>query len=156
MAAGAVLAEIRGPRLVVDTSALLAATDTSAPEHQACSELLATFDGSLIVVATVVAEAAWMIQARCGYAAEAAFVASVIEGDFTVVDLDVSDYRRCLELMVSYPRLSLGLVDASIVTVAEHAHCDQLASLNSRDFYAVRPKHCDGFVLLPEGIERPH
>jgi hypothetical protein len=40
--------------------------------------------------------------------------------------------------MVSYP-LSLGLVDASIVTVAEHARSDRLASLNSRDFYVVRP-----------------
>ena len=56
--------------------------------------------------------------------------------------------------MVAYPKLSLGLVDASIVTIAELADTDHLASLNGRDFYVVRPAHRDGFVLLPDGVTR--
>lgn len=155
MAGAEVLGKIPGPKLVVDTSVLLAATDTDAPEHDPCSELLESFDGTLVLPATVVAEAAWMIQSRCGDPAEAAFVASVIAGEFTVIDLDTDDYQRCLDLMVAYPNLSLGLVDASIVRVAEHANTDQVASMNGRDFYVLRPVHCAGFVLLPEAITRP-
>jgi uncharacterized protein len=56
---------------------------------------------------------------------------------------------------VSYATLHLGTVDASIVAISERLGLDELASLNGRDFYAVRPKNCTGFTLLPAGVPRP-
>lgn len=60
MTSGETLASVRGPKLVIDTSVLLAATDTSAPEHRACAVLLESFEGTLVLPALVIAEAAWM------------------------------------------------------------------------------------------------
>jgi hypothetical protein len=49
MVAAEILGKIPGPKLVVDTSVLLAATDTDAPEHGPCSDLLESFDGTLVI-----------------------------------------------------------------------------------------------------------
>jgi predicted nucleic acid-binding protein len=45
--------------------------------------------------------------------------------------------------------MGLGLVDASVITVAEKLNVTTLATLNRRDFSVVRPRHADAFELLP-------
>jgi hypothetical protein len=45
--------------------------------------------------------------------------------------------------------LRLGLVDASVVTVAENLNVVTVATLNHRDFTVVRPGHADAFEILP-------
>jgi hypothetical protein len=54
-----------------------------------------------------------------------------------------------VELVVQYADLGLGLVDASVVAVAERYQTATLATLNHRDFGVVRPRHVDAFELLP-------
>ena len=56
--------------------------------------------------------------------------------------------------MGQYLDRPVGLVDASIVAVAERLGIAELATMNGRDFYLARPKHIDAFVLLPEGLAR--
>ena len=48
-----------------------------------------------------------------------------------------------------YADLGLGLVDASIVAIAELRGITILATLNNRDFRVVRPR-IDAFTLIPE------
>jgi len=43
----------------------------------------------------------------------------------------------------------LGLVDASVVAVAERLGVTSIATLNARDFHVVRPRHAEAFTLLP-------
>ena len=97
----------------------------------------------------VIAETAWMIESVVGPTAEAAFVASAANGELGVEDLEADDYRRCAELIERYADLGLGLVDASVVAVAERLGVTVLATLNRRDFTVVRPRHCEAFELLP-------
>ncbi len=52
-------------------------------------------------------------------------------------------------LIETYHDLGLGLVDASVVTVAENLGVTVLATLNHRDFTVVRPRHAEAFELLP-------
>jgi predicted nucleic acid-binding protein len=59
------------------------------------------------------------------------------------------DWERAGELIETYADLGLGLVDASIVAVAEHHGITTLATLNRRDFTVVRPRHADAFELIP-------
>jgi hypothetical protein len=47
----------------------------------------------------VIAETGWMIAAVLGPATEAAFIASVAAGDFTVTDLTSNDWKRFVELV---------------------------------------------------------
>ena len=99
--------------------------------------------------ALVAAETSWLIGDRLGAATEAAFVASVAAGDFTVEDLTATDWRRAAELLERYTDLGLGLIDAAVITIAERLGATEIATLNERDFRVVRPRHVDAFTLLP-------
>ncbi len=61
----------------------------------------------------------------------------------------MADYARCIELIETYADLGLGLVDASMVTVAENLGVKTVATLNRRDFTVVRPRHVDALDLIP-------
>lgn len=134
--------------LLVDTNILVAAADTSTPEHAACAGVL---DGhaELLVPTPVAVETAWMIESRLGAEAEASFVAAVAASEIEVVDLTAADWLRCRDLIVQYADLRLGLVDASVVAVAERLKITTIATLNRRDFAVVRPAHCDVLTLIP-------
>jgi uncharacterized protein len=56
-----------------------------------------------------------------------------------------------LLLVTTYASLGLWTVDAPVVAVAERLELTEIATMNSRDFRVVRPKHCEAFVLLPGG-----
>ncbi len=135
--------------LLLDTGVLLSAADADEPRHQTCADLLREHRGQLLVPAPVVPEAAWLIESRLGPTAEARFLRLITSGTLQVIDLAVPDYARCVELIEQYADLGLGLVDASIVTVAESRGITTLATLNSRDFTVVRPRHAKAFVLVP-------
>lgn len=95
------------------------------------------------------AETAWLLEARLGTVAEARFLRLAATGRLNVADLTRADYGRCVELVEQYADLGLGLVDASIVVVAENLALGTIATLNERDFRVVRPAHVDAFDLLP-------
>lgn len=89
-----------------------------------------------------------MIEDLLGPHAEAAFLTMIVN-NVDVADLTSSDYRRCIELIDTYSDLGLGLVDASIVAVAERLTITTVATLNQRDFRVVRPVHRDTLDLVP-------
>lgn len=134
--------------LLIDTNVLLAAADTSAPEHLRCVALLDERT-DLLVTTQVAVECSWMIESRLGPSAEAAFVASIATGELERIDLTGTDWVRCAELIATYADLGLGLVDASIVAVAERLQLATIATMNHRDFTVVRPAHVDAFELIP-------
>ena len=135
--------------LLVDTGVFLAAADRREAEHSACVEVIRAHRADLTVVAPVIAEAAWLIERRLGAAAEAAFLRLVTTGAVRLIDLTADDYERSVALIEQYADLGLGFVDASIVAVAERLGIASLATLNHRDFRAVRPNHVEAFDLLP-------
>ncbi len=134
--------------LLVDTNVLLAGADISTPEHDRCAALLDERT-DLALSAPVAIETAWMIESRLGPRAEAAFVSSIADGELVVVDLTSGDWARCAELLRIYHDMRLGLVDASVVAVAERLGLTTIATLNRRDFAVVRPSHVDAFDLVP-------
>jgi len=124
---------------------MVSAADRDEPRHRDCAEVLRAHHGELVITAPVVAETAWMIESRLGPAAEARFLGLVTTGELEVIDLTLDDYARCVELIETYADLGLGLVDASVVTIAERLGITAIATLNHRDFQVVRPKHVDAF-----------
>jgi uncharacterized protein len=81
--------------IVLDTGVLLAVADADDRWHGASTELLSGYPSRhLILPAPVIPETGWMIAAVLGPATEAAFIASVAVGDFTVTDLTPGDWRR--------------------------------------------------------------
>ncbi|MHB8450517.1 MAG: hypothetical protein ACYDAQ_08745 [Mycobacteriales bacterium] len=51
--------------------------------------------------------------------------------------------------MTGYASLPLDGTDASLIAVAERLRVPRLATLNTRDFHVVRPRHIDAFTLFP-------
>ena len=72
------------------------------------------------------------------------------------------NHQRCVELFASlrlnneaadliaqYADMPLGLVDASVIALAEQLELSEIATLDRRHFSVVRPLHVDAFTLLP-------
>ena len=137
-------------RIVIDTGVLLAAADADDRWHtQAGIILEARAADELVLPVPVAAEVAWMIGSRLGAATEAAFVSSVAAGGFALTELSRADWTRCAALIERYADLALGLVDASVVTIAERLGITTVASIDRRDLLVVRPSHCEAFELIP-------
>lgn len=136
--------------LVVDTGVIFAVADSRDDDHEACDELLTSRPANELLVPTpVIVESSWLIEDRLGPSAEAVFLRSINDGELTRVDLEDSDWGRAVQLVETYADLGLGVVDASVVAIAERLHVATLATLNHRDFQVVRPSHIDAFELLP-------
>lgn len=134
--------------LLIDTGIFIAVADRDEPRHSACANLLRTTT-DLAVPATVIPEAAWLIETGLGPGVEARFLELVTSARFTIIDLIAVDYQRTIELIGTYTDLGLGFVDASIIAIAERRSLTQVATLNRRDFAVVRPAHCDALDLVP-------
>ncbi len=134
--------------LLIDTGIFVAVADRDEPHHHDCAALLRTRT-DLAVTATVIPEAAWLIETRLGPAAEARFLTLVTSPRFTIIDPINIDYQRAIALIGTYTDLGLGFVDASIIAIAERHSIRQIATLNHRDFAVVRPAHCDALDLFP-------
>ena len=98
---------------------------------------------------TVIVESSWFIEDRLGPGAEAKFLRSVTSGELRRQDLTDADWERATSLVEAYADLGLGLVDASVVAIAERLGATTIATLNHRDFRVVRPRHVAAFELLP-------
>lgn len=135
--------------LIVDAGPLYAAAARRDKHHERSVELLSTAPRPLLVPALVVTEVSYLLADRIGPQAELAFARSLAEAELVVEPVLDSDWRRIAELTETYLDLPLGIVDASIVALAERRGLDVIATLDQRHFRAVRPRHVDAFTLVP-------
>jgi predicted nucleic acid-binding protein len=78
-----------------------------------------------------------------------AFARSIAAGELIVEPVLDAEWARIADLAEQYRDLPLGIVDASVVALAERHAATTLASLDHRHFSAVRPRHVSGFTLVP-------
>jgi predicted nucleic acid-binding protein len=135
--------------LILDTGPLLAALDAADPDHSACANLLVTAAEDLVVPALVLAELDYWCGRRLPANAWLTFLDDVLAGVYVVEPPSASDLARCRELQTTYGDLAIGVVDASIVALAERFAETKVATLDRRHFAAVRPVHASSFTLLP-------
>ncbi|MFN0090313.1 MAG: type II toxin-antitoxin system VapC family toxin [Acidimicrobiales bacterium] len=135
--------------VLIDTGVLLGALDADDSYHEVAASVLRRQSDELLVVSTVVAETAWQVERALGPHAEAAFLDSILAGELSLVELEHVDYARSTELIRRYADLGLGLVDASIIAVAERLDITTVATFNHRDFAVVRPSHVAALILIP-------
>lgn len=135
--------------LIVDTGPLVAAFNKKDRAHEVCTELLATTSAQLIVPAPVLTEVCYLIEARNGTRAETAFLTELARGTMTLEPTTTSDLVRMAELVTRYDDLPLGAVDASVIAIAERLNAADIATLDRRHFYVVRPRHTRAFTLYP-------
>lgn len=122
------------PALLCDTGALLDYLVASAPDHRA---FRAAIDQARTryVPGLVLAELDWFLRAE--RAAMAAFMADLRRGAFTYAEPSLDLLGRAMDVDRRYASLGLGLVDASIVALAEDLGVYRLATRDVRHFGAV-------------------
>ena len=138
--------------IVCDTGPLVAAADRNDRYNRTCTDLLTGLHLAgrpLLVPAPVIAEVGYLLGRTGGASVEAAFLRSLAQRTFTVVDLTIDDYTRMVELVTDYADFPLGTTDAAVVAVAERLGITEVATLDRRHFHAVRPRHIQAFTLLP-------
>jgi len=135
--------------LILDTGPLLAALDAADPDHARCAALLVDSAEDLIVPALVLAELDYWCARRLSPDAWLIFLDDVLAGAYRIEPPTPADLTRCRDLQARYRDLALGVVDASVVALAERFEESKVASLDHRHFRAVRPTHVAALELLP-------
>lgn len=135
--------------LIVDAGPLYAAAARRDRNHRHCAEMLTQAERPLLVPALVVTEVAYLLADRIGPHAEVAFAKALERGELIAEPVLDADWRRIAELSEQYSDLPLGVVDASVVALAERRGLDTIATLDHRHFATVRPRHTDAFRLVP-------
>ncbi len=70
-------------------------------------------------------------------------------GALAIEALVEADYERVAELMSDYSDLRVGFVDAAVLAIVERLREPKLATLDTRHFAVMRPKHVKTLTLLP-------
>ncbi len=135
--------------LILDTGPLLAALDAADPDHQSCAQLIADATEDLVVPGLVLAELDYWCRRRLSVDVWLIFLEDLLLGAYRAEHPTDDDLRRSIELERTYADLGLGVVDASIVALAERTGESKLVTLDRRHFGTVRPKHVDALELLP-------
>lgn len=135
--------------LIVDAGPLYAAAARRDRNHAACVELLTFAPRPLIVPVLAVTEAACLIADRLGPSAELAFAVSIERGELILGQVVAADWPRITSLVNEYADMHLGVVEASVVALAERLQISTVATLDRRHFAAVRPRHVEELTLVP-------
>ncbi len=139
--------------LICDTGALLDYVVASAPDHRAFRDAI---DGARAryVPGLALAELDYFL--RKERAAMGAFMADLRRGAFTYAEPTLSLLDRAMEVDRHCASIGLGLVDASIVALAEELGVYRLATRDVRHFSAVSLRGGRRFdlVVRPRRPER--
>jgi len=136
--------------LIVDTGPLLAALDANDPDHRQCASLLVDAAEDLLVPGLVLAELDYWCHERLNPEAWLIFLEDLLSGAYRAEQPTGEDLARCATLQRQYADLRLGVVDASLIALAERLQERKIATLDHRHFGVVRPAHTDALRLLPE------
>lgn len=136
--------------LILDTGPVLAALDAADRDHARCASLLVEAKEDLVVPGLVLGELDYWCDKRLELPAWLTFLDDVRDGAYRVECPTLEDLERCRVLQQEYADLRLGVVDASVVALAERLGEPKLATLDRRHFTVVRPTHVVALELLPQ------
>lgn len=97
----------------------------------------------------ILPEVDYLATTRLGAFVARAFQKGLVRGDFEIIENTAADYARALELQEQYSDLELGLVDSSVMAIAERLGNRRVFTFDRRHFLAVKPRDLDYFELLP-------
>jgi predicted nucleic acid-binding protein len=140
---------MRTRALICDTGALLDYLVAGAPDHAPFRDAIDSAR-TRYVPGLVLAELDWFL--RRERTAMAAFMRDLARGAFTYAPPSGATLARAMELDRQHAPLGLGLVDASVIALAEETGVTRIATRDLRHFTAVRLR--DGRALEPVVIPR--
>lgn len=135
--------------ILLDTSGLYGLVDRRDLHHISIRRLVTATTEALLVPVSVLPELDHLLLTRVGLRAAIAVPRMLAAGELRLEGLSAADLRRSVELMEQYADNAIGLVDASIVAMAERLRITRILTLDRRHFRMFRPRHCPAFEVLP-------
>lgn len=132
---------------LADTSGIIALLDKSDRHHERAVSVAQT--ETLWVPSTVIPEVDYMVTKYLGERAATAFLDDLTEGLFHYVVVEIADIQKAVSVMKQYRDVPLGIVDASLVALAERYQIQKILTLDRRHFSLIQPESLDYLTLLP-------
>lgn len=136
--------------MIWDTSGLLALVDGDDPRHADVIQAIDWRRPPGILSPLVVTEFDHLLRRKVGHRATRKAIRAIVDSSFEIASLSLTDLAACLEIDQKYADLELGLVDASLILLAERYRTTEVVTLDERHFRAVAPRHGGrAFRILP-------
>lgn len=139
------MADARAAAIICDTGALLDYLVAGAPDHRLFRKAIDRAR-TRYVPALVLAEVDYFL--RDERPAMRRFMRDLRRGAFTYAPVPLDHVARAMEIDERYADLSLGLVDSSIIALAEDLGLTRIATRDVRHFTAVRLRDGRAFELV--------
>ncbi len=136
--------------LILDTSVLLGLLDSKDGAHADCVTLIDSSDEPLVIPVPVLVELSFWVKHRFRSSAWRGLCEDVASGAYRLHYLNEKNLARAVAIDEKYEDLNIGFVDASVVATCEELNETKVATLDRRDFAAIRPAHCESLTILPE------
>ncbi len=139
----------RHAALICDTGAILDYLARSAPDH---TRFRAAIDAARTryVPGLVLAEVDCFLRGE--RAAMRAFMGDLVRGAFTYAPPTADQLRRAVAIDARFEDLRIGLVDASIVVLAEDLGLRRIATRDVRHFAAIRLRDGSALELVVQPV----
>lgn len=135
--------------ILLDTSGLLAAIDSSQNHHARAAAAIRESSPPLLLSPFVLAELDYLLAVRVSTRAQRALLDEVARGAYRLEPFSPVDVASALVVVRSYPSLEIGLADASIVVLAQRYGVLDVLTLDHRHFNSMRGPGGRRFRLLP-------
>jgi len=135
--------------ILLDTSGVLAWIDAAQRHHADVVAAMAEVEPPFYLSPFVLAELDYLLATRVGAHAQLAVLEEVARGAFTLEPFSSAEVAAARDVIAKYPRLEIGLADASIAILAERHRCFDVLTLDERHFRTVRAPRGEAFRLIP-------
>jgi uncharacterized protein len=135
--------------ILVDTSGLLSALDSSQRYHRDCAEVFSEVSPPFLLSPFVLAELDYLLMRYAGHAAQSALLEEVARGAYQLEPFSEEDIGLAKEVLDKYADLNIRLADASIVVLAQRHNVLDVLTLDQRHFRAMRVDRRKRFKILP-------
>ena len=135
--------------IIADTSALIAYFDAADPAHGRVAAIIEAERAPIVVPPLVCAEVDHLVSRRVGAHAARQVLAELTSGAYAIAEFGADDLKDAAAVLDRYADRRLGLVDATIVVLAERLRGAAVATLDRRDFDGLVRADGTPVALLP-------
>ena len=135
--------------LIADTGPLYALADADDEYHDTVKAFASKNRETVIVPGPVVVEVCYLILEHLGSVAEVAFLRSLSQRELLLEQPTAKDLDRSIQILEQYRDSKFGMVDATVMAMAERMGLQTILTLDWRHFSTFRPKHVDAFIIVP-------
>jgi len=134
-------------RLIADTSGIIALLDRDDKYHQLAVEAIK--DQKIYIPVTVLPEVDYLATKYLGERVARTFLEDINCDLFSLLPFELVDLAKATKIMARYRDLPLGLVDASLLVLAERYSIDKILTLDRRHFNLIQSDRVRYFTILP-------